>query len=165
MADRFPIIRNGNTSRITAGSVRRSTGQALLPELVRNAEKPSLFRNLFSTGQTTVMSAGRGSNRLKRLQEHAKGVGTGSHFRLPLSTGLTFAGNVRQREIRDMDQNNHGFPTEWDLEEKKAEDQRLDNHDAWALQEERHYQWLEDEYNGVKHRLPRKRKKKAASKE
>jgi hypothetical protein len=47
-------------------------------------------------------------------------VGAGSHFRLPLSTGLTFAGNVRQREIRDMDQNNHGFPTEWDLEEKKA---------------------------------------------
>ena len=100
---------------------------------------------------------------MKRLQEHAKGVGTGSHFRLPLSTGLTFAGNVRQREIRDMDQNNYGFPTEWDLEEKKAEDQRLDNHDAWALQEERHYQWLEDEYNGVKHRLPRKRKKKATS--
>ena len=64
-----------------------------------------------------------------------------------------------------MDQNNHGFSTEWDLEEKKAEEQCLDNLDAWALQEERHYQWLEDEYNGVKHRLPRKRKKKAASKE
>ena len=89
---------------------------------------------------------------MRRLREHAKGVGASSHFRLPLSTGLTIAGSVRQREIRDMDQNNHGFPTEWDLEEKKAEDQRLDNRDAWALQEERHYQWLEEEYNGVKHR-------------
>ena len=57
---------------------------------------------------------------MRRLREHAKGVGASLHFRLPLSTGLTFAGSVRQREIRDMDQNNHGFPTEWDLEEKKA---------------------------------------------
>ena len=163
-AGRSPIIRNGNISRITAGSVRRSTEQALLQEPASGAGRRLRFRNLFSTGQITVRSAGRGSGRLRRLQEHAKGVGAGSHFRLPLSTGLTFAGNVRQGEIRDMDQNNHGFPTEWDLEEKKAEEQHLDNRDAWALKEERHYQWLEDEYNGVKHRLPRKRKKKAASK-
>lgn len=101
---------------------------------------------------------------MRRLQEHAKGVGAGSHFRLPLSTGLTFAGNVRQREIRDRDQNKHGFPTEWDLDEKNAEELCLDNRDAWAMQEERHYQWLEDEYDGVKHRLPRKRKKKTLRK-
>ena len=119
-AGRSPIIRSGNTSRITAGSVKRSTGQALLQEPARGAGRRLRFRNLFSTGQITARSAGRGSNRLRRSQEHAKGVGAGSHFRLPLSTGLTFAGNVRQREIRDMDQNNHGFPTEWDLEEKKA---------------------------------------------
>ena len=47
----------------------------------------------------------------------------------------------------------------------KEEEERLDNRGVWVLQEERHYQWLEDEYNGVKHRLPRKRKKKDASKE
>lgn len=75
---------------------------------------------------------------------------------------------------------NHGFPPEWELEEpekkkKEAkrgnrrkgafqlteEQERLDNRDAWALQEERHYQWLEEEHNGVKHRLPARRKKKA----
>lgn len=71
------------------------------------------------------------------------------------------------------------FPSEWELEERERKQkeqkrrkrrgdtpaltdggQRLDDRDSWALQEERHYQWLEDEYNGVKHRRPRRRKKK-----
>ena len=52
------------------------------------------------------------------------------------------------------------FPSEWELEQ-----QRLDNRAAWAMQEERHYQWLEDEHNGVKHRRPRRRKERTASKE
>ena len=78
------------------------------------------------------------------------------------------------------DRGNRLFLSEWELEEweKKqkelrnksrrkdgiqltAEEERLNNRDAWALQEDRHYQWLEDEYNGVKHRRPRRRKKKA----
>ena len=61
-----------------------------------------------------------------------------------------------------MDQRNNCFPSEWELESKSKDVQRLDNRAAWALQEERHYQWLEDEHNGVKHR---RRKKKATSKE
>ena len=79
-----------------------------------------------------------------------------------------------EEEIRDR-----RFPSEWELDEleKKRkeskyrnrrkgapslteEEERLDNRDAWALQEERHYQWMEEEYNGVKHRRPRRRKKK-----
>ena len=77
---------------------------------------------------------------------------------------------------------NHGFPSEWELDElekkkKEAkrgnrrkgaihlteEQERLDNRDAWALQEERHYQWLEEEYNGVKHRRPARKRKKTVS--
>ena len=72
------------------------------------------------------------------------------------------------------------FPSEWELDEleKKQkeskrrnrrkgtpslteEEERLDNRDAWALQEDRHYQWLEEEHTGVKHRSPGRRKKKA----
>ena len=60
-----------------------------------------------------------------------------------------------------MDQRNNCFPSEWELESKSKDEQRLDNRAAWALQEERHYQWLENEHNGVKHR---RRKKKADSK-
>ena len=63
-----------------------------------------------------------------------------------------------------MDQRN-GFPSEWELEAKSKDEQLLDNRATWALQEERHYQWLEDEHNGVKHRRPRRRKKKTAPKE
>jgi hypothetical protein len=59
----------------------------------------------------------------------------------------------------------NAFPSEWELEGKSKDDQLLDNRAAWALQEERHYQWLEDEHNGVKHRRPRRRKKKTAPKE
>ena len=106
-ADPSPIIRNGNISRITAGSVRRSTEQALLQEPARGAGRRLRFRNLFSTGQITARSAGRGSGRLRRLREHAKGVGASSHFRLPLSTGLTFAGNVRQGGRVRQDKRKH----------------------------------------------------------
>jgi hypothetical protein len=72
----------------------------------------------------------------------------------------------------------NAFPSEWELDEweKKQKEsrhrtrsgkasslteneQRLDNRDAWALQEDRHYQWLEDEYNGVKHRHSKRQKK------
>ena len=59
----------------------------------------------------------------------------------------------------------NAFPSEWELEGKSKDDQLLDNRAAWALREERHYQWLEDEHNGVKHRRPRRRKKKTAPKE
>ena len=71
------------------------------------------------------------------------------------------------------------FPSEWELDEleKKQkeskrrnrrkgtpslteEEERLDNRDAWALQEDRHYQWLEEEHTGVRHRRPGRRKKK-----
>ena len=70
------------------------------------------------------------------------------------------------------------FLSEWELEEWEKthkdskrrdrkeglqlteEEECLDNRDAWTLQEERHYQWLEDEYNGVKHRRPGRRKNK-----
>ena len=56
----------------------------------------------------------------------------------------------------------NAFPSEWELEGKSKDDQLLDNRAAWALQEEWHYQWLEDEHNDVKQR---RRKKKTASKE
>ena len=77
----------------------------------------------------------------------------------------------------------NAFPSEWELDEweKKQkesrhrtrsgkasslteDEQRLDNRDAWALQEDRHYQWLEDEYNGVKHCRSKRRKKTESGK-
>ena len=77
----------------------------------------------------------------------------------------------------------NAFPSEWELDEweKKQKElrhrtrsgkasslteneQRLDNRDAWALQEDRHYQWLEDEYNGVKHRRSKRQKKTESGK-
>ena len=81
----------------------------------------------------------------------------------------------REEEHRDH------FPSEWELEEREKkqrerrslrkkgiqlseEKERLFDRDAWAKQEDRHYQWLEDEYNGVKHRRPRRRKKATVEK-
>ena len=79
---------------------------------------------------------------------------------------------------REDECRNRLFLSEWELEEREKthkdskrrdrkeglqlteEEERLDNRDAWTLQEERHYQWLEDEYNGVKHRRPGRRKNK-----
>ena len=80
---------------------------------------------------------------------------------------------------REKDRRDRLFLSEWELEEwekkqkklkrksrrkegiqLKEEEERLDNRGVWVLQEERHYQWLEEEYNGVKHRQPRRRKKK-----
>ena len=77
----------------------------------------------------------------------------------------------------------NAFPSEWELDEwerkqkdsrrrnrsskassRTEDEQRLDNRDAWALQEERHYQWLEDEYNGVKHLRSKRRKKSESGK-
>ena len=77
----------------------------------------------------------------------------------------------------------NAFPSEWELDEwekkqkesrrrnhsskvssQTEDEQRLDNRDAWALQEDRHYQWLEDEYNGVKHRRSKRRKKTESGK-
>ena len=77
----------------------------------------------------------------------------------------------------------NAFPSEWELDEwekkqkesrrrnhsskvssQTEDEQRLDNRDAWALQEDLHYQWLEDEYNGVKHRWPKRRKKTESGK-
>ena len=62
----------------------------------------------------------------------------------------------------------NAFPSEWELDEwekkqkesrrrnhsskvssQTEDEQRLDNRDAWALQEDLHYQWLEDELCAV----------------
>ena len=84
---------------------------------------------------------------------------------------------------REEECRNPLFRSEWELEEWEKthkdskrrdrkeglqlteEEERLDNRDAWTLQEERHYQWLEDEYNGVKHRRPGRRKNNKKTKE
>lgn len=89
------------------------------------------------------------------------------------------AGKKESALEREEDRRDRIFLSEWELEEwekkqkklkrksrrkegiqLKEEEERLDNRGVWVLQEERHYQWLEEEYNGVKHRQPRRRKKK-----